>query len=82
MEKFDKDIVVFMIRRVYDLVGLCRGVKVMFNGKKLFVNGFCSYVDFYVKDKLDEIGVVLKVIYEFVNERWDVCFILSEKGFQ
>lgn len=38
MEKFDKDIVVFMIRRVYDLVGFCKGVKVMFNGKKLFVS--------------------------------------------
>ena len=46
------------------------------------VNGFRSYVDLYVKDKLDETGVPLKVIHELANERWDVCLTLSEKGFQ
>lgn len=82
MEKLDKDIVALMTRRVYDLAGSCKGVKVMFNGKKLPVNGFRSYVDLYVKDKLDETGVALKVIHELANERWDVCLTLSEKGFQ
>ncbi|KAJ8367354.1 hypothetical protein AAFF_G00320530 [Aldrovandia affinis] len=60
----------------------CKGVKVMLNGKKLPVNGFRSYVDLYVKDKLDETGVTLKVVNESVNERWEVCLTLSEKGFQ
>lgn len=46
------------------------------------VNGFRSYVDLYVKDKLDETGVALKVVNETVNERWEVCLTLSEKGFQ
>uniref|UniRef100_A0A8C2TKT0 DNA topoisomerase 2 n=1 Tax=Coturnix japonica TaxID=93934 RepID=A0A8C2TKT0_COTJA len=82
MEKLDKDIVSLMTRRAYDLAGSCKGVKVMLNGKKLPVNGFRSYVDLYVKDKLDETGVALKVIHEVVNERWDVCLTLSEKGFQ
>ncbi|KAM9022892.1 DNA topoisomerase 2-beta isoform 2-T3 [Ara ararauna] len=82
MEKLDKDIVAIMTRRAYDLAGSCKGVKVMLNGKKLPVNGFRSYVDLYVKDKLDETGVALKVIHEVVNERWDVCLTLSEKGFQ
>ncbi|EMP27615.1 DNA topoisomerase 2-beta, partial [Chelonia mydas] len=82
MEKLDKDIMALMTRRAYDLAGSCKGVKVMFNGKKLPVNGFRSYVDLYVKDKLDETGVALKVIHELVNERWDVCLTLSEKGFQ
>ncbi|KAJ6666465.1 hypothetical protein lerEdw1_020188 [Lerista edwardsae] len=82
MEKLDKDIVALMTRRAYDLAGACKGVKVMFNGKKLPVNGFRSYVDLYVKDKLDETGVALKVIHELANERWDVCLTLSEKGFQ
>lgn len=48
----------------------------------LQVNGFRSYVDLYVKDKLDETGVALKVVNETVNERWEVCLTLSEKGFQ
>lgn len=48
----------------------------------LQVNGFRSYVDLYVKDKLDETGVALKVVNESVNERWEVCLTMSEKGFQ
>ncbi|KAI1902419.1 hypothetical protein AGOR_G00044570 [Albula goreensis] len=82
MEKLDRDIVALLTRRAYDVAGSCRGVKVMLNGKKLPVNGFRSYVDLYVKDKLDETGVALKVVNEQVNERWEVCLTLSEKGFQ
>nr|UQT18118.1 DNA topoisomerase II beta [Andrias davidianus] len=82
MEKLDKDILALLTRRAYDIAGSCKGVKVLFNGKKLPVNGFRSYVDLYVKDKLDETGVALKVIHEVANERWDVCLTLSEKGFQ
>lgn len=55
----------------------------MFNNPSLFqVNGFRSYVDLYVKDKLDETGVALKVVHETVNDRWEVCLTMSEKGFQ
>ncbi|KAL4629674.1 DNA topoisomerase 2-beta [Arapaima gigas] len=82
MEKLDKDIVALLTRRAYDVAGSCKGVKVMLNGKKLPVNGFRSYVDLYVKDKLDETGVQLKVVNEVVNERWEVCLTMSEKGFQ
>lgn len=39
-------------------------------------------MDLYVKDKLDETGVALKVVNETVNERWEVCLTMSEKGFQ
>jgi len=48
----------------------------------LQVTGFRSYVDLYVKDKLDETGVTLKVVNESVNERWEVGLAMSEKGFQ
>ncbi|XP_056596916.1 DNA topoisomerase 2-beta isoform X2 [Triplophysa dalaica] len=82
MENLDKDIVALLTRRAYDVAGSCRGVKVMFNGKKLSVSGFRSYVDLYVKDKLDETGVALKVVNETVSERWEVCLTMSEKGFQ
>ncbi|XP_054601602.1 DNA topoisomerase 2-beta isoform X2 [Nothobranchius furzeri] len=82
MEKLDKDIVALLTRRAYDVAGSCKGVKVSLNGKKLPVHGFRSYVDLYVKDKLDETGVPLKVVHETVNERWEVCLTMSEKGFQ
>ncbi|XP_077405664.1 DNA topoisomerase 2-beta [Vanacampus margaritifer] len=82
MEKLDTDTVALLTRRAYDIAGSCKGVKVTLNGKKLPVNGFRSYVDLYVKDKLDETGVALKVVHETGNERWEVCLTMSEKGFQ
>uniref|UniRef100_A0A3Q3NNP3 DNA topoisomerase 2 n=1 Tax=Labrus bergylta TaxID=56723 RepID=A0A3Q3NNP3_9LABR len=82
MEKLDKDIVALLTRRAYDVAGSCKGVKVTFNGKKLPITGFRSYVDLYVKDKVDETGVSLKVVNETVNDRWEVCLTMSEKGFQ
>ncbi len=36
----------------------------------------------YVKDKVDETGSPLTVLHELVNERWEVCLTMSEKGFQ
>lgn len=46
------------------------------------VTGFRSYVDMYLKDKVDEVGNPLSVIHEVTNERWEVCLTMSEKGFQ
>lgn len=48
----------------------------------LQVTGFRSYVDMYLKDKVDETGNTLVVVHESVNERWEVCLTMSEKGFQ
>ncbi|XP_029428608.1 DNA topoisomerase 2-alpha [Rhinatrema bivittatum] len=82
MQSLDKDIIALMSRRAYDVAGSSQGVKVFLNGKKLPVSGFRSYVDLYVKDKVDETGNPLKIIHEVVNHRWDVCLTMSEKGFQ
>lgn len=46
------------------------------------VSGFRSYVDLYLKNKVDELGSPLTVVHEMVNERWEVCLTMSEKGFQ
>uniref|UniRef100_A0A672ZM37 DNA topoisomerase 2 n=1 Tax=Sphaeramia orbicularis TaxID=375764 RepID=A0A672ZM37_9TELE len=82
MTILDKDTVALMTRRAYDIAGSSKGVRVFFNGKKLPVKDFRSYVDLYVQDKVDELGEPLKVIHEVVNDRWEVCLTLSEKGFQ
>ncbi|EPQ05026.1 DNA topoisomerase 2-alpha, partial [Myotis brandtii] len=78
----NKDIVALMVRRAYDIAGSTKDVKVFLNGNKLPVKGFRSYVDMYLKDKVDETGNPLKVIHEQVNHRWEVCLTMSEKGFQ
>ncbi|XP_066119778.1 DNA topoisomerase 2-alpha [Saccopteryx bilineata] len=82
MQSLDKDIVALMFRRAYDIAGSTKDVKVFLNGTKLPVKGFRSYVDMYLKDKVDETGNPLKVIHEQVNHRWEVCLTMSEKGFQ
>lgn len=48
----------------------------------LQVTGFRSYVDMYLKDKVDEGGNALTVVHEVVNDRWEICLTMSEKGFQ
>ncbi|XP_003222506.3 DNA topoisomerase 2-alpha [Anolis carolinensis] len=82
MTTLDKDIVALMSRRAYDIAGASNGVTVFLNGNKLPVRGFRSYVDLYIKDKVDETGNLLKIIHEEVNSRWEVCLTMSEKGFQ
>ncbi|XP_058477066.1 DNA topoisomerase 2-alpha [Solea solea] len=82
MSILDKDTVALMTRRAYDIAGSSKGVHVFFNGKRLPVTSFRSYIDMYLKDKVDELGGPLNVIHEAVNDRWEVCLAMSEKGFQ
>uniref|UniRef100_A0A1B6ECC9 DNA topoisomerase 2 n=1 Tax=Clastoptera arizonana TaxID=38151 RepID=A0A1B6ECC9_9HEMI len=83
MEKLDSDIVSLMYRRAYDIAASTRGVKVFLNDTRLQVKSFKDYVELYTKGKVDEImGSPLKVIYENVNDRWEVAVTMSDKGFQ
>ncbi|XP_051522968.1 DNA topoisomerase 2-alpha-like isoform X2 [Myxocyprinus asiaticus] len=82
MQALDKDTVSLLTRRAYDIAGASKGVRVFLNGKKLPVSGFRSYVDLYLKEKVDETGSPLTIVHESVNERWEVCLTLSDKGFQ
>ncbi|XP_056627935.1 DNA topoisomerase 2-alpha [Triplophysa dalaica] len=82
MQALDKDTVALLTRRAYDIAGSSKGVKVFLNGKKLPITGFRSYVDLYLKDKVDEMGSALTIVHENANERWEVCLTLSDKGFQ
>ncbi|KAL0984286.1 hypothetical protein UPYG_G00139470 [Umbra pygmaea] len=82
MQSLDKDTIAIMTRRAYDIAGTTKGVRVFLNGKKLPVTNFRSYVDLYLKDKVDELGSALTVVHEVVNERWEVCLSMSDKGFQ
>lgn len=82
MEKLDDDIVALMSRRAFDIAASTRGVSVFLNGQKLPVKQFKDYIDLYIKDKTDDCGAPLKVVYENVNERWEIAATISEKGFQ
>uniref|UniRef100_A0A3B4Z181 DNA topoisomerase 2 n=1 Tax=Seriola lalandi dorsalis TaxID=1841481 RepID=A0A3B4Z181_SERLL len=80
MSTLDKDTLALMTRRAYDIAGATKGVRVLYGLNH--ITGFRSYVDMFVKDKVDELGDTLTVVHETVNERWEVCLTMSEKGFQ
>ncbi|KAI8426016.1 hypothetical protein MSG28_004992 [Choristoneura fumiferana] len=82
MEKLEDDIISLMSRRAYDVAASSPGVKVYLNGERLKINKFKDYIDLYIKGKEDENGQPLKVVYEKVNERWEVALTLSDRGFQ
>lgn len=49
MEKLDDNILGVFKRRVYDICGSVRGIKVSLNGEMLKINNFKQYVELYVR---------------------------------
>ncbi|KAL4703252.1 hypothetical protein ACJJTC_018017 [Scirpophaga incertulas] len=82
MEKLEDDIVALMSRRAYDVAASTLGVKVYLNGERIKINKFKDYVDLYTKGFEDQSGQPLKVVYEKVNDRWEVALTISQHGFQ
>ncbi|XP_071112129.1 DNA topoisomerase 2-alpha-like isoform X2 [Haliotis cracherodii] len=82
MQSLDADTVALFTRRAYDVAASCKGVRVMLNGKRVPVKNFRDYIDLFIKDKSDEAGAPLKIVYEQPNPRWEVAITLSDKGFQ
>lgn len=78
MTELDDDIIALMSRRVYDLAGICHGVRVTFNGEKLPVKNFKDYCDLILAGRTND----FPVIHEVVNDRWEVCMTVSDSGFQ
>lgn len=62
-------------RRVYDLGGIC-GVNVYFNGEKVPIKNFSQYINIYPSTSES------KLVYEKVNERWEVGVKSSSEGYQ
>ena len=80
MEILEEDIVSLMRKRVYDMAGILgKTVKVYFNGEKLPVKDFQSYVDMYLGPRTGE-GAVSRV-YEKFSDRWEVCIAASDGQF-
>uniref|UniRef100_A0A0N4ZG69 DNA topoisomerase 2 n=1 Tax=Parastrongyloides trichosuri TaxID=131310 RepID=A0A0N4ZG69_PARTI len=82
MKELEDDIIGLMARRAYDIAGTSQGVKVYLNGKCLPVKSFKEYAEKYVESIVGEDGEKPKVIYEKINDRWEVALTVSERGFQ
>lgn len=90
MDHIDEDTVALLKKRVYDMAGVIKDVKVYLNDEHLKVKGFKSYVDMYLNSAAAEASessggagqVKPTMIYEQIGTRWEVAFAVSEGSFQ
>lgn len=98
MTEFDADTVSLLQKRVYDMAGITKKVKVSLNGKLIRLKDFKAYVEMYTTaldgakpaaalagaDPVAEAAAAAKstIIYEKFGERWEVAFAVSDGQFQ
>lgn len=87
MSGIDDDFEALIKRRVYDLAGTSRGVKVWLNGEKIKVNSFKKYMEMYTKaikrERGDEaVTEASDIITDSPDVRWEIGFAVSDGSFQ
>ena len=90
MDSIDDDTVALLKKRVYDMAGTVKNVKVYLNDERLKVKNFKQYIDMYLESSIAEAtessgGAAQSkptVVYEQVHERWEVGFAVSDGSFQ
>ncbi|PBL01342.1 type II DNA topoisomerase [Armillaria gallica] len=90
MDSIDEDTAALLRKRVYDMAGTVRDVKVFLNDERVKVRNFKQYVEMYLNsaqaEAEDKSGGAAQskptVIYEQINPRWEVAFAISEGSFQ
>ena len=87
MHGIDDDFESLIKRRVYDLAGTCKGVKVWLNGKRIKINSFKKYMEMYTsaikKERGDEAANdTSDIITDNPDVRWEVGFAVSDGTFQ
>ena len=90
MDKIDEDITGLLHKRVYDMAGTVKDVKVFLNGEQLKIKNFKQYVEMYVNsvkaDAAETSGGAAQpkplIIHERIGTRWEVAFTVSDGAFQ
>ncbi|XBW36690.1 hypothetical protein QEN19_002265 [Hanseniaspora menglaensis] len=94
MVTLENDITSIMKRRVYDINGSVRDIKVTLNKENLKIKNFKNYVELYLKslekmkridageENVDENLSTPTIIYERLNDRWEIAFAVSDISFQ
>jgi DNA topoisomerase-2 len=78
--ELDDDIVALLKKRVYDLAGCVKNVKVFLNGERLKIKNFKEYALMYLSGTDDFVDLKPSIIYEVVNSRWEIAFVPSPEG--
>lgn len=88
MNEMDDDFEGLVKRRVYDMAGTCKGVKVYLNGDRIKVTKFKQYMEMYTKaiktENLANDGTAPEqvILTDSPHERWEVGFAVSDGSFQ
>ncbi|OJA16788.1 hypothetical protein AZE42_03299 [Rhizopogon vesiculosus] len=90
MQVIDEDTLSLLKRRVYDLAGTVKDVKVFLNDERLKIKNFKQYVDLYLSSAAagasEASGGAAQVkptmIHEQIGSRWEVAFAVSDGTFQ
>ncbi|KAK0638045.1 DNA topoisomerase 2 [Lasiodiplodia hormozganensis] len=90
MDGIDDDFEALAKRRVYDLAGTCKGIKVFLNGERIKLRTFKDYMKMYTKAiKSEQVasGAGSEAEKEVIltdnpDERWEIGFAVSDGSFQ
>ena len=87
MTGIDDDFEALVKRRVYDIAGTIRGLKVYLNGSMIKLKDFKKYMEMYTKAIKLERGEEAKsdaseIVAESPNPRWEIGFAVSDGTFQ
>ncbi|KAJ8331328.1 DNA topoisomerase 2 [Batrachochytrium dendrobatidis] len=86
LEKFkmtviDDDFEALLKKRAYDLAGCVRGIKVFLNNTRIKIKDFKDYVDLYLDNVNPETGLKPPIVYEKLNDRWEIAYTPSDGQF-
>ena len=87
MDGIDDDFEALVKRRVYDLAGTSKGVKVFLDGQRVKVKNFKEYMEMYTKAiKLERgeeaAGDQAEIVTDTDKDRWEIGFAVSDGAFQ
>ncbi|CAA7271414.1 unnamed protein product [Cyclocybe aegerita] len=86
MESIDEDTASLLRKRVYDMAGTVKDIKVFLNGERLKIKNFKQYVEMYINSAqavaAENSGGAAQakpmVIHEIISPRWEVAFAVSD----
>jgi DNA topoisomerase-2 len=90
MDRIDEDTAGLLRKRVYDIAGTVRDVKVFLDDERLKIKNFKQYVEMYLQSAQAESAETSggasqpkqSLMYEQISDRWEVAFAVSEGTFQ
>ena len=90
MSEMDDDFEALVKKRVYDMAGTCKGLKVFLNGDRIKTSSFEKYMEMYTKaisaENAPSDDAPSKdhqvILTDNPNERWEIGFAVSDGAFQ